>query len=116
MLVDVLLVLGEDVEVAGRRVRVARRDLDCLPRVRAHLLDVARAEQTTTYGDLVRELDLPYPPRGLGRLLRLLTEDCSRRGEPSLAAVVVSRTTGEITGSCVPDPVAERAALHRHWS
>lgn len=110
-----MLHLGEQVEVAGRLLTVTERAHACLPRVRVYLLEVARSGGTTTYGELVADLDLPYPPRALGRLLGLLTEDCRRRGEPSLAALVVNRTTREIGGDCVPDPVATRAALRRRW-
>lgn len=35
------------------------------------------------------ELDLPFAPSGLGRILDLLSEDCTRRNEPSLVALVV---------------------------
>lgn len=101
------LTTGETVETPdGRRVRVTERAAACLPRVRAHLLGLARAGETTTYGALVRDLALPYPAVGVGRLLDLVAADCARRGEPGLDAVVVA------AGSA-PDPAVAR--VHRHW-
>lgn len=111
-----LLHPGERVEVAGRLLTVTDRAHECLPRVREYLVEVARSGGTTTYGELVADLDLPYHPRALGRLLALLTEDCRRRDEPTLAALVVNRTTGEIGGDCVADPAGTREALRRRWA
>lgn len=47
----------------------------------------------------------------MGRLLDLLSEDCIRGGEPSLAAIVVNSTTGEV-GIAFGDPIRERALLY----
>lgn len=51
----------------------------CCRRSRSHLIEVARAGQTETYGDLKAVLGLPHARNGLGRLLDLMSEDCIRR-------------------------------------
>lgn len=108
--------LGEKIEMKGRRITVTQTAYDSLPKVRHHLIRIARATETTTYGQLVSDLDLPYLPRGLGRLLDLLSEDCFRRGEPSLAALVVSDSTGEVGSDFAGDADSERGELYAHWS
>ena len=90
--------------------------MDTIARMRAHLVDAARARSTVTYGELVDELELPVPARRLGRLLVLLSEDCARRGEPTLAAIVVAKATGEVGHGYGDDAAADRDALYRHWS
>jgi hypothetical protein len=109
---------GEKIAMKGRTLTVTEVALDCLPRVRDHLIEMAKAGQTVTYGDLRRELELPYPTNGLGRLLDLLSADCFRRREPSLASLVVNATTGEVGSDFDGDAVAERAMVfkHKHWS
>lgn len=108
--------LGEKVLSKGRTLQVSQLDLRVIPIVRDHLIEVARAGDTETYGDLKTVLDLPYPPNGLGRLLDLLSEDCIRRGEPSLAALVVTSRVGEVGSAFEGDPVRERAALTAYWA
>lgn len=110
-----MLRLGEKVEMKGRRMTVTPMAFEGLPRVRDHLIEVAKAADTTTYGQLVDDLELQYLPRGLGRLLDLLSEDCFRRDEPSLAALVVSDTTGEVGSDFGGDAVTERTALYAYW-
>jgi hypothetical protein len=112
------LLNGEKVAMKGRTITVTEVALDCLPRVRDRLIEMAKAGQTVTYGELRQELDLPYPANGLGRLLDLLSEDCFRRREPSLASLVVNASTGEVGSDFDGDAVAERAMVfkHKHWS
>ena len=111
-LVSVSLSLGEWFEVKGRRIRVTPMALQHLPSIRDELIDVARAGQTITYGELKERLNLPWAVNGLGRALDLLSVDCERRGEPSLAALVVTQGTGEVGSDFDGDPVAERAAVY----
>ena len=115
--VSMVFRLGEWVEVKGRRIQVTPTALKHLPSIRDELIRVALAGQTITYGELKGRLDLPWAVNGLGRVLDLLSVDCERRGEPSLAALVVSRSTGEVGTDFDGDPVAERAAVHakRRW-
>ena len=109
---------GEKVVVNGRTRTVTDIAFGCLPRVRDRLVEAALARETVTYGELREELDLPYLVRAMGRFLDLLTEDCRRRGEPSLASLVVNASTGEVGDQFGGDPQAERASVyaHRHWS
>jgi hypothetical protein len=108
--------LHEKVPMKGRNVTVTETAFSCLPEVRDHLIRVAKAGATITYGDLQAALDLPYRPQGMGRLLDLLSEDCFRRGEPSLASIVVNASTGEVGSDFDGDPVSERELVYRHWT
>ena len=109
-----LLREGEKVAVKGRTVTVTPTAFRWLPRVRDRLLEAARTGETVTYGELREELGLPYLVQGMGRLLDLVSEDCARRGEPSLASMVVNASTGEVGADFDGDPVAERASLLAH--
>jgi hypothetical protein len=106
---------GEKLQIKGRTVTVTPTAVACLPRMREHLIEVAKAGQTTTYGELKAHAGLPYAPNGLGRPLDLLSEDCRRRDEPSLASLVVSAATGEVGSDFGGDPVAERVAVYALW-
>ena len=112
---DMKLKPGEKVLVKGRTVTVTDLAAETLPWVRAYLIGVARAGGTVTYGEVRDDLELSYMARGMGRLLDLLSADCIRRDEPSLAALVVSGSTNEVGDDFDGDPVAERAALYEYW-
>lgn len=112
---NLMLHLGEKVPMKGRTMTVTALAMSSLPGVRDHLIEVAKDGSTTTYGELKADLGLPHPANGLGRLLDLLSEDCRRRREPSLAAIVVGAETGEVGSDFGGDPVAERQALYAHW-
>lgn len=109
------LVVGEVVATSTRRLHVSAQDVDAVARMREVLVPEARAGARMTYGELVREAELPYPPRRLGRLLILLDEDCVRRGEPTLASIVVTQATGEVGDGYGDDAAADRAALYAFW-
>lgn len=113
---SLMLRLGEVVEMKGRRITVTPKAYDALPKIRDHLIEVANRNETITYGQLVEDLALPYLPRGLGRPLDLLSEDCFRRDEPSLAALVVSDSTGEVGSDFGGDALSERDAVYSYWS
>jgi hypothetical protein len=112
----VLLAVGEVVDSGSRRFHVAERDLDSVIAMRRFLIEEARARATVTYGELVATLKLPCPPKGLGRLLVLLSEDCYRRGEPTLAAIVVTQATGEVGDGYGDGASADRSELYAHWA
>lgn len=99
---------GETFDFKGRRITVTELAAETVPGIRDHLVDLARAGRTTTYGELKNALALPYSVNGLGRPLDLLSIDCGRRGEPSLAALVVNASTGEVGSDFDGDPVAAR--------
>ncbi len=113
-----MLKLGEEIPMKGRVVRVTQDAYDYLPSIRDELIQVAADAGTVTYGELKDRLQLPWAPNGMGRMLDLLSVDCQRRGEPSLAAVVVGQRTGEVGQDFDGDPVAERARVYGqlHWS
>ena len=66
------LEVGETVTSEKRRMHVSERDVDSVTAMRGMLIDEARAGGTVTYGEIVRDLELPTSPKGLGRLLDLL--------------------------------------------
>lgn len=110
------LEVGETVVSEKRRMHVSERDVDSVTAMRGLLIEEARAGGTVTYGEIVRDLELPTSPKGLGRLLDLLSEDCSRRGEPTLAAIVVTASTGEVGHGYGTGAADDRAALYAHWA
>ncbi|WNB87110.1 hypothetical protein [Cellulomonas sp. ATA003] len=110
----VMLRPGERLEVRGRAVTVTPTAFACLPPVRDRLVEAAVAGETVTYGELREELGLRYLVQGMGRLLDLLTEDCARRGEPSLASLVVNAATGEVGRNGAGDAAAERERVVAH--
>lgn len=110
------LELGEVVDSKGRRITVTPMAHEVLPALREHLVGVARRGGTITYGAVKRDLGLSYAANGMGRLLDLLSEDCFRRDEPSLAALVVSAATGEVGSDFEGDAAAERQDVYAHWS
>lgn len=107
---------GETVTTATRRLHVSARDIESVTAMRSMLIEEAQARATVTYGEVVRDCGLPVPPKGLGRLLVLLSEDCARRGEPTLAAIVVTAGSGEVGHGYGDDAAADREALYAHWS
>ena len=109
---SLMLRRGERVPIKGRVVTVTDTAFEHLPDVRDYLREVARRRQTVTYGRLKADLDLPYLVQGMGRLLDLLSEDCRRRGEPSLAALVVNQATGEVGDDVGGEAAAERELVY----
>ncbi len=109
---------GDRFEVKGRTYTVTSTAIHCLPRVRTYLIGLARAGGTVSYSQLRLDLELPYAVNGLGWLLDVLTEDCGRRGEPSLAALVVTATTGEVGEDYPGEAKSERSAVYArsHWA
>lgn len=110
-----MLFAGETVLVAGRQFTVNERDLRHVAAMREHLVDVAWAGEKSTYAELVEAAQLPYPARGLGRLLALLSEDCGRRGEPSLACLVVTKESNEVGSGYGTGALEERQRLYAYW-
>lgn len=110
-----MLMVGEVVETHTRRFHVSASDIDAVARMRPFLIDEAKARSTVTYGELVTSLRLPCAPKGLGRLLVLLSEDCDRRDEPTLAAIVVTQATGEVGAGYGSGAQSDREALFDYW-
>lgn len=97
-------------------VMVTPHMLAALERMRAALLVVAMRGDTITYGELAVATGGAYFVRNFGRALDVLTQDCLHRDEPSLAALVVTKGSGEVGSAFTGDAAAERAAVHRYWS
>jgi len=88
-------------------------------RARAALIAVACTGQTITYKGLSAAIGNLYLYRRLGGLLDALSWDCFKRGELSLAALVVrtgsrSPGTGFIHGDDEPIEDYQRR-VQRHW-
>ncbi len=103
---DLTLTLGERIAVKGSTLTVTVKDVLWLPSVRQWLIELARRGETTTYGDLKASIGLPHAAHGLGRLLDLVSEDCARRGEPDLAALVTTKASHDET----------QDQVMRHWA
>lgn len=99
----------------GKKVRVTHHMYDAIRLLREHLKGVARRGETITYGEASEVTNDAYIPQGLGPLLDLLSIDCQRRDEPSLAALVVRADDGEVGDSFVGDPQAARDDCYTFW-
>ena len=113
---DITLRVGDKVTVKGSTLTVTELDAVTIPPLRARLVEVASRGDTTTYGALKSDLELPHAVNGLGRLLDLIEADCAGRGEPSLAALVVSQGTGEVGVGANQDAESQRQMVYRRWS
>jgi hypothetical protein len=101
---------------AGTSVRVSPLMIRVLPRLRALLVDAARRRATMTYREVAVALEHAYLQQGLGPVLDVLAEDCSRRGEPRLDALVVTVKQGEVGTGFEGDAVRERDACWSYWA
>ena len=110
---------GEDVEIPfreGKVIRVTPHMHEALIRMRAALIATAQARTTTTYDRLMEATGEPYLARGAGPALDVLSVDCLRREEPSLAALVIRGDTGEVGDEYRGDAGRERIKCWSHWS
>jgi hypothetical protein len=112
---ELMLRVGDKVPMKGRNITVTPKAAEWLPRIRAQLIEVAQAGGTITYGGLKADVGMPHPTNGLGRLLDLLSEDCFRRKEPSLASLVVNGSTGEVGSDFDGDAATERVLVYKRW-
>jgi hypothetical protein len=101
---------------AGSTVRVSPLMVRVLPRLRALLVDAAMRGATLTYGEVALALDHAYLQQGLGPVLDVLAEDCARRGEPRLDALVVTAARGEVGPGFGGDAARDREACWSYWS
>jgi hypothetical protein len=100
----------------GRTVRVTHNMFHALSLLRPALIDVARHRDTITYGEGSLAAQGAYLPRGMGPMLDVLTVDCQRRGEPSLASLVVTKSGGEVGSAYGSGAAAERGRCYDHWA
>ncbi|AZS07931.1 hypothetical protein PBI_GRAY_78 [Gordonia phage Gray] len=90
--------VGEEVRhlSSTRSKRATAYQVQLVPVVRAVLIDTARRQTTITYGELCHAIQA-FSPRSVGGLLDTVWLDCIKRGEPSLANLVVG--TNGVPGS-----------------
>lgn len=108
--------LGEGFVSGGRETKVTATDLQWVPEIRARLIEAAERRQKITYKDLKADVGFPHLERGVGRLLDLITIDCWRRGEPTLASIAVNGKTGEVGELDWDDVEDERNDLFDWWA
>ena len=92
---------GEVVETERGPIKAAAADIAWLRQIRAFLLEVFAQQRHVDAAELKEHVGFPHQLDELGHLLELLTEDCTRRGEPSLSALVegVPETPDERVGA-----------------
>lgn len=97
----------------GYTVTVDQRLLDALVKARAALIAVATTRQLITYQglELVIE-DSRYNYRNFRGLLDTVSLDCQRRGESSLAALVVKKGTTQPSWGFIPSDQREGSIMH----
>ena len=100
----------------GAQVRVTQLRFESLRLLRPFLISVARNGTTITYGEASQAINENFFARGMGTLMDILSLDCQRRGEPSLAALVVRKDKGEVGYAFVGDPALTRQACYAFWS
>ncbi len=88
-------------------------DLDQLARLRLMTQTAALLGGTVTYSQVEALIGIPH--RRPGRLLDLLSTQCQRAGEPSLAALVVQKHTGRCGYNFDGDEDKARLACYDHW-
>lgn len=79
---------GEVIETESGPIKATAADLAWIRQIRAFLLAVFAQQGHVNAADLRELVGLPYELHEVPRLLELLTNDCTRRGEPSLANLV----------------------------
>ena len=108
--------IGQRYPVGERSYTLTPRLAEATARSRTVLIDTARHREVITYGELSLATGSIVLPRHMGPMLHMLGHDCACRGEPDLAALVVSAATGEVStrdGSWAPP---EREACWSYWA
>lgn len=91
-----------------RPINVTPLMYDAVLRLREVLIKAAKRRDTITYVEASEATNSTYIPQNLGKPLDLLSEDCIQRDEPSLAALVVRKDSGQVGSAFVGDAEAER--------
>jgi len=99
---------GELVETERGPIKASAGDLAWVRQIRAFLLEVFAQQRQVDTAELKEHVGFPHQLHEVGRLLDLVTEDCRRRGEPSLSAFVdgVSETPDEDAGPST-EPISQ---------
>ena len=90
------ITVGDRFPVGERLYRLTPRLAESTIAARSVLLDIAEHREVITYGELSESIGRSVLPRHMGPLLSMIDHDCAARGEPGLAALVVSAATGEV--------------------
>lgn len=109
------LALGDEVHDEGtnRDYTVTPDDLFRVALLRGACVVASWGRSTLLYGDVAPLVGLAT--QGLGRALDLLSEDCVRRGEPSLAALLVKQETGLAGAGFTGNDPEEREKCYQYW-
>ena len=90
------ITVGDCFPVGDRMRRLTPRLAQATNAARSVLIEVAQHREVITYGELSDSIGRSVLPRHMGPLLSMIGHDCAARGEPSLASLLVSATTGEV--------------------
>ena len=91
------ITVGDCFPVGDRMRRLTPRLAQATNAARSVLIEVAQHREVITYGELSDSIGRSVLPRPMGPLLSMIGHDCAARGEPSLASLVVSAATGEVS-------------------
>src|SRR4051794_24780498 len=109
--------VGDVITVHWRKakpIKVTDRLYEAVLRMRSALIVAAKRRSTLTYSEVAAAIDNLFSQRNLTKALDLLAYDCVKRGEPSLASLVVTKLDGETSTGYVgnPGPVRENCYAH----
>ena len=79
---------GEIVGTLVGPIRASQADLKWVRQIRAFLLEVVVEGRHIDAAEMKEQVEFPHDLDDVAPLLALVSEDCTRRGEPSLAAIV----------------------------
>jgi hypothetical protein len=110
--------VGDTIEISWRPARpvtVNERMYEAVVRLRSATIVAAQHHSTLTYTEAAAAIDALYSYRRLGAALDLLSHDCIARDEPSLAALVVQKNSGQVGDGFVGDAALEREHCYQRW-
>lgn len=79
---------GEVVDTPVGPIKASQAGLKWVRQIRAFLLEVLAEGRHVDAAELKERVEFPHDLDDVAPLLALVAEDCTRRGEPSLAAIV----------------------------
>ena len=109
------ITVGDRFPVGDRMRRLTPRLAQATNAARSVLIEVAQHREVITYGELSDSIGRGVLPRHMGPLLSMIGHDCAARGEPSLASLVVSSATGEVSTRDSSWAAPQRLACWATW-
>lgn len=109
------IIVGDRFPVGDRMRRLTPRLAQATNAARSVLIEVAQHREVITYGELSDSIGRSVLPRHMGPLLSMIGHDCAARGEPSLASLVVSSATGEVSTRDSSWALPQRLACWAAW-